>query len=211
MNIDEMTARMKEGRGFIAALDQSGGSTPKALKAYGIEDGAWSSDDEMFALIHAMRERIIDRLREAARLRLSALAITDHDGFYGAVQLAEAASVYRDAAGGPLVKTVFGAELSLGLSAPQNGVADPEGDHLLVLARGMRGYHSLAAAITQGQLASDAEKGRPVYQLDALSDRAGGDWMVLSGCRKGAVRRALASEGGVALAARDLEDLVGAL
>ncbi|MGN6278326.1 MAG: fructose bisphosphate aldolase [Sphingomonas sp.] len=59
MNIDEMTARMKEGRGFIAALDQSGGSTPKALKAYGIEDGAWSGDDEMFALIHAMRVRII--------------------------------------------------------------------------------------------------------------------------------------------------------
>lgn len=59
MNTDEMIARMKEGRGFIAALDQSGGSTPKALKAYGIEDGAWSSDDEMFALIHAMRVRII--------------------------------------------------------------------------------------------------------------------------------------------------------
>lgn len=59
MNTEEMIARMKEGRGFIAALDQSGGSTPKALKAYGIEDGAWSSDEEMFALIHEMRVRII--------------------------------------------------------------------------------------------------------------------------------------------------------
>ena len=59
MNIAEMTAKMGEGKGFIAALDQSGGSTPKALKAYGIEDGAWSSDEEMFALIHAMRVRII--------------------------------------------------------------------------------------------------------------------------------------------------------
>ena len=59
MNIAEMTAKMGQGKGFIAALDQSGGSTPKALKAYGIEDGAWSSDEEMFALIHAMRVRII--------------------------------------------------------------------------------------------------------------------------------------------------------
>src|SRR5690606_25767335 len=45
--------------GFIAALDQSGGSTPKALRLYGIEEGAWSSDAEMFDLIHAMRARII--------------------------------------------------------------------------------------------------------------------------------------------------------
>ena len=47
------------GQGFIAALDQSGGSTPKALKGYGIEEGAWSSDEEMFGLIHEMRVRII--------------------------------------------------------------------------------------------------------------------------------------------------------
>ena len=46
-------------QGFIAALDQSGGSTPKALKGYGIEEGAWSSDEEMFALIHGMRSRIV--------------------------------------------------------------------------------------------------------------------------------------------------------
>jgi fructose-bisphosphate aldolase class I len=59
MNHQDMTARMAEGNGFIAALDQSGGSTPKALKGYGIGDGAWSSDDEMFDLIHRMRCRII--------------------------------------------------------------------------------------------------------------------------------------------------------
>ena len=52
-------ARMESGQGFIAALDQSGGSTPKALKGYGIEEGAWSSDEEMFDLIHKMRSRII--------------------------------------------------------------------------------------------------------------------------------------------------------
>jgi fructose-bisphosphate aldolase class I len=59
MNTAEMTAKMAVGNGFIAALDQSGGSTPKALKGYGIEDGAWNSDEEMFGLIHEMRSRII--------------------------------------------------------------------------------------------------------------------------------------------------------
>jgi fructose-bisphosphate aldolase class I len=59
MNQAEMTARMRDGNGFIAALDQSGGSTPKALKGYGVEEGAWSNDEEMFDLIHQMRSRII--------------------------------------------------------------------------------------------------------------------------------------------------------
>jgi len=59
MNQLEMTAKIQQGDGFIAALDQSGGSTPKALKGYGIEEGAWSSDEEMFDLIHQMRSRII--------------------------------------------------------------------------------------------------------------------------------------------------------
>ncbi len=59
MTQDEMTAKIEAGDGFIAALDQSGGSTPKALKGYGIEEGAWAEDEEMFGLIHQMRERII--------------------------------------------------------------------------------------------------------------------------------------------------------
>jgi fructose-bisphosphate aldolase class I len=59
MQTADMTAKIAAGHGFIAALDQSGGSTPKALKGYGIEDGAWSSDEEMFDLIHQMRVRII--------------------------------------------------------------------------------------------------------------------------------------------------------
>ena len=59
MNQTEMIAKLEQGDGFIAALDQSGGSTPKALKGYGVEEGAWSSDEEMFDLIHGMRERII--------------------------------------------------------------------------------------------------------------------------------------------------------
>src|SRR5687768_16992312 len=59
MQDQEMTKKIADGKGFIAALDQSGGSTPKALKGYGIEEGAWSNDEEMFGLIHQMRSRII--------------------------------------------------------------------------------------------------------------------------------------------------------
>ena len=51
--------KMKSQPGFIAALDQSGGSTPGALRLYGIKDGAWSNEDEMLALVHQMRTRII--------------------------------------------------------------------------------------------------------------------------------------------------------
>ncbi len=55
----EQFDRMHTGKGFIAALDQSGGSTPKALKAYGIEESAYNGEDEMFDLVHEMRTRII--------------------------------------------------------------------------------------------------------------------------------------------------------
>ncbi|QZD87962.1 fructose bisphosphate aldolase [Qipengyuania psychrotolerans] len=60
MNFDEMKAQMRDGQGFVAALDQSGGSTPKALKGYGVDDTAWTTEDEMFGLIHEMRQRIIE-------------------------------------------------------------------------------------------------------------------------------------------------------
>jgi len=59
MNTAEMTAKMAAGKGFIAALDQSGGSTPKALAGYGIGEDAWSDEAGMYALIHDMRSRII--------------------------------------------------------------------------------------------------------------------------------------------------------
>ena len=59
MNYAEQTRKIAAGKGFIAALDQSGGSTPKALAGYGIGAGAWSNEAEMYALIHAMRSRII--------------------------------------------------------------------------------------------------------------------------------------------------------
>jgi fructose-bisphosphate aldolase class I len=58
-NFDDQLNKLKTAPGFIAALDQSGGSTPKALGLYGISEDAWSSEDEMFDLVHQMRTRII--------------------------------------------------------------------------------------------------------------------------------------------------------
>jgi len=58
-NFEQQLEKMKSANGFIAALDQSGGSTPKALALYGITDVAWSNDDEMFAVVHEMRSRIM--------------------------------------------------------------------------------------------------------------------------------------------------------
>ncbi|MGH3539749.1 MAG: PHP domain-containing protein, partial [Pseudonocardiaceae bacterium] len=133
-------------------------------------------------------------VEEAARLGLDAIALTDHDGMYGVVRFAEAARELG-------IKTIFGAELSLGLTAPQNGIADPEGEHLLVLARDPEGYRRLSRVISDAQLRG-REKGRPVYDLDVVAAAAGGHWVVLTGCRKGAVRRALRREGPAAAAAQ---------
>ncbi|MFS6531066.1 error-prone DNA polymerase [Microbacterium aurugineum] len=143
-----------------------------------------------------------DLLAEADRLGLTALALTDHDGFYGAARFAEVADLMES----PL-QTVFGAELSLDLPAPQRGSADPAGEHLLVLARGKEGYHRLSGAITAAQLRG-GEKGRPVYDLDDLAERAGGHWTILTGCRKGAVRRGLEAGDGLT-PLRTLVDLFG--
>ena len=120
----------------------------------------------------------------AAQLGLDGIALTDHDGFPGAPRFAEAAAQH------PTLATVYGSELSLGLHAPQLGVADPAGTHLLLLAHGVQGYHRLSAAITEAQLAG-GQKGRPLYEIEALAEAANGEWAVLTGCRKGAVRQAL--------------------
>ncbi len=118
-------------------------------------------------------------IKEAVRRGVEAVAITDHDGMYGAVQLKEAAK-------GTGVGTIFGAELSL--DRPAQGEPDPGGRHLLVLARDVEGYGRLSAEITRAQLAG-GEKGRPVYDLADLANAHGGHWAVLTGCRKGAVHR----------------------
>src|SRR3954449_13274026 len=100
-------------------------------------------------------------VEEAYRRGLTALAVTDHDGFYGVVRFSEAARELE-------LPTVFGAELSLGLPGPQNGEPDPAGRHLLVLARGPDGYARLSRAIADAHLKGN-EKGRPVYRLDWLA------------------------------------------
>ena len=55
----EQLSKMKKSPGFVAALDQSGGSTPKALAAYGVKEGSWADEEGMYALVHQMRTRII--------------------------------------------------------------------------------------------------------------------------------------------------------
>ncbi|MGV8885155.1 MAG: error-prone DNA polymerase [Microbacteriaceae bacterium] len=146
-----------------------------------------------------------DLVEEAARLGLHGLALTDHDGFYGIVRLAEAAAAQKN------LVTIFGAELSLGLSKPQNGEPDPEGTHLVLLAEKQEGYHRLSGAITEAQLAG-GEKGRPLYALEQLAERAEETWRILTGCRKGAVRSALTAASnrseGERDAARELDRLI---
>jgi error-prone DNA polymerase len=160
-------------------------------------------------------------VEEAARLGLEALALTDHDGMYGAVGFAAAASELG-------LATVFGAELTLGLTRPQAGVADPEGSHLVVLARDPTGYARLCRALTAAHLLGGG-KGRPSLDLGLLaaigagaeldlsiasmSGTPGGTeasrpkpapgevvgradhWVVLTGCRKGDVPAALLCAG----------------
>ncbi|WP_345628953.1 PHP domain-containing protein, partial [Rugosimonospora acidiphila] len=138
-------------------------------------------------------------VQEATRLGLTGLAITDHDGFYGVVQFSGAAREHE-------LPTIFGAELSLGLPGPQNGEPDPVGRHLLVLARGPEGYARLSRTIALAQLAG-REKGRPAYDLEEVAAALRDHAMVLTGCRKGYVPAALATEGERA-AAGELDRLV---
>jgi len=136
---------------------------------------------------------------EATRLGLTALAITDHDGFYGVVRFSEAARELK-------LPTVFGAELTLGLPGPQNGEPDPAGRHLLALARGPQGYARLARTISEAHLRG-GEKGKPDYQhLEAVAAALHGEVVVLTGCRKGHVPAALAES--VDAARAELDRLV---
>jgi error-prone DNA polymerase len=154
---------------------------------------------------------------EAGRLGLSALAVTDHDGLYGVVRFSQAARAIG-------LPTVFGAELSLTVEGPGGrpvldaaaGVPDPRASHLVVLARGPSGYGRLSHAIGMAHLAT-GEKGRAAYKLEQLAETGAGEFLVLTGCRKGPIRRALAGGGlapaavtvdGFAAARRELDRLV---
>jgi len=154
-----------------------------------------------------------DLVEEAVRLGLDALAVTDHDGLYGVVRFAEVARELS-------LPTVFGAELTLwsGELASATGEHD---EHVLVLADGPVGYARLARAISAAQLRG--EKGAPRFDLASLAEdarapvhangyrtsRDNDSWLVLTGCRKGGVPRALAQHGPAA-AARALDRLVDA-
>jgi error-prone DNA polymerase len=157
--------------------------------SYSFLDGA-SSPEELVA--------------EAAARGLEALAITDHDGMYGVPQFAQAAARLKRA--GIKLGTIFGAELSLDLPGGQGGVPDPVGRHLLVLARDPEGYRRLCQVISAAQLRG-GEKGRPGYDTGELAQAHDGHWVILTGCRKGAVPAALAA-GGMAAAARELRALI---
>jgi error-prone DNA polymerase len=122
-------------------------------------------------------------IARGAELGLSAMAITDHNGFYGVVRFAEAAAAHG-------MPTVFGAELSLAGDQPRTTVNDPAGPHLVLLARGQEGYHRLSSALTEAHLAT-TEKDTVRYDLDALADSGRDHWLVLTGCRKGSVRAPL--------------------
>jgi len=126
-------------------------------------------------------EKLVER---AAELGLKGLGLTDHNGFYGAVRFAEAAAAHQ-------MPTVFGAEITLGTSQPRGDSPDPPGAHLLALAKGKTGYHQLSAALTQAHLATE-EKGTMTADVGVLAEHAQGEWLVLTGCRKGSVRSPLA-------------------
>ncbi|MDT8913466.1 error-prone DNA polymerase [Amycolatopsis sp. PS_44_ISF1] len=138
-------------------------------------------------------------VEQAVRSGLDAMVLSDHDGMYGAVRFAEAARELG-------LRTGFGAELSLGLRGRQSGVPDPAGAHLHVIARGLEGYRRICRVLSRAQLAG--AKGCPVYDLDEVTEELRGHVLVLSGCRKGLVRRALV-EAGPAAAARQLRGLAG--
>jgi len=128
-----LAEKIATGSGFIAALDQSGGSTPKALKGYGIEEGAWSSDEEMFALIHAMRSRIITSPAFTGDKVLGAILFErTMDGQVGGVP-APQALIERGVV--PFIK------IDKGLEDEANGVQlmkpMPDLDVLLTRARGL--------------------------------------------------------------------------
>jgi len=139
-------------------------------------------------------------VEEAANLGLEAIALTDRDGMYGVVRFAEAAKAFG-------MRTVFGAELTLGLASARPTLPDPDpsGEHLLVLARDPEGYARLCRAISTAQLAGS--KGAPRAGLELLAGLHGGHWLVLTGCRKGAVPSALV-EHGPAAAGYQLDRLI---
>ena len=133
MQDNEMLERVAKGKGFIAALDQSGGSTPKALKGYGIEEDAYSGDEEMFGLIHEMRSRIITAPSFTGEKVLGAILF--ERTMDGAIDGKPVPQVLNERGVVPFIK------IDKGLEAEEDGVQlmkpMPELDALLSRARGL--------------------------------------------------------------------------
>lgn len=195
-----MTEKMEKGDGFIAALDQSGGSTPKALKGYGIEEGAWNSEEEMFGLIHQMRSRIISSPAFTGDKVIGAILF--ERTMDGEIDGKPVPQVLREKGVVPFIK------IDKGLEEEANGVQMmkpmPELDGLLARAKGLgvfgtkeRSVINLAnregiAAIVRQQF----EVGRQVLAAGLVpilepevsiksAERAGADEILLDELRKG--------------------------
>lgn len=133
MEDPKMLTKIASGKGFIAALDQSGGSTPKALKGYGIEEGAWSNEEEMFDLIHQMRSRIITSPAFSGDKVIGAILF--ERTMDGTVDGKPVPQLLQERGVVPFIK------IDKGLEAEENGVQlmkpMPELDALLARAKGL--------------------------------------------------------------------------
>ena len=123
---------------------------------------------------------------EATRLQLNGLALTDHHGLYGVVRYAEAARALG-------LPTMFGTEIAVERGGERVGTPDPDGEHLVVLARSPEGYRRLARLLSDGHLRR-GDKGAPLFQYDELVAHAQ-HWRILTGCRKGPLAHALETHG----------------
>lgn len=126
-------------------------------------------------------------VKVASELGLSALAITDHNGLYAVPRFASAAKACS-------LPAIYGAELTLESIVPRDSVIDPEGDHLVVLAKGPKGYSSLSKVISSGHMAN-TRKGSFRLSYQELAQANSGDWAILTGCRKGPLSKALFKDG----------------
>ena len=153
-DFDRQFEKIKTRNGFIAALDQSGGSTPKALKLYGVNSDAWSNDDEMFAVVHRMRSRIVTS------------PAFDGDRVFGAILFEN--TMDRDIEGRPSADYLWNVrqvvpflKVDKGLAAEQDGVQlmkpMPGLDALLEKAKAKRIFGTKMRSVVKQASASGVE------------------------------------------------------
>ncbi len=141
-------------------------------------------------------------INQAKKLGLTTLALTDHNGLYGVVRFSREAKLVG-------IKTVFGAEITLNAKLERPGQSDPDGEHLVILAKNPQGYRLLSTAISEAQL--KGSKAKPIFSIHELAGISNGTWYILTGCRKGPLSNALYSSGPKSASRRlgELTDLFG--